>query len=261
MGDNQNSNQSSQLSTQDNQGVSMNSIEFKLVLQQYYASFVGLTGKGGYTDFRKHVEACMKDSVKPMTSRAAMSPSGEGNWRDQLKAQFKGRGRQWIWVPKESVQLTIDRLSGEGFDTVDYERWIANHDNAWIRFTGPRVVSGVSMGAFELRLDGSKIDCPKMLHYIPADELDEENLNRMSGTPHSLGLEVDAPAPVADEPEVEVADEVAMTPVEETEIPDSIPLTGLNEIFATEPEEEYVDVMDMMDDHSDDIDDDLFGGF
>ena len=41
MGDVQNSNQSSQPSTQDNQGVSMNSIEFKLVLQQYYA----LTGR------------------------------------------------------------------------------------------------------------------------------------------------------------------------------------------------------------------------
>ena len=231
----------------------MNSIEFKLVLQQYYSSFVEVSGMGNYTDFRKHVEKCMKEAVKPMTSRAAMSPSGEGNWRDQLKAQFKGRGRQWILVSKESVQPTIDRLAAEGFDTVDYERWIATQDNAWVRFTGPRSVEGKSVGAFELRLDGSKVDCPKMLHYIPADELDEENLNRMSGTPHSLGLEVDAPAPVADEPEVEVA-EVAMTPVEETEIPDQV-------ATEPEPEEEYVDVMDMMDDHNDDIDDDLFGEF
>ena len=252
MGSDQNSNQSYQPSTQDNQGVSMNSIEFKLVLQQYYASFVELTGKGGYTDFRKNVEACMRDAVKPMTSRAAMSPSGEGNWRDQLKAQFKGRGRQWIWVSKESVQPTIDRLAAEGFDTVDYERWIATQDNAWVRFTGPRSVEGKPVGAFELRLDGSKTDCPKMLHYIPADELDEESLNRMAGTPHSLGLEVDAP--VADETE----DEVATTPVEETEIPDSIPMTGLNEFFnVEEDEEEYVDVMDMMDD-ADDFDEDLF---
>ena len=256
MGSDQNLNQSS---TQTNQGVSMNSIDFKLVLQQYYSSFVETTGMGNYTDFRKHVEKCMRDAVKPMTSRAAMSSSGEGNWRDQLKAQFKGRGRQWIWVPKASVQFTLDRLSGEGFDTVDYERWIATQDNAWIRFTGPRVVSGVQMGAFELRLDGSKIDCPKMLHYIPVDELDEENVNRMAGTPHSLGLEVDAP--VANEDEDEVVEEVAMTPVEETEIPDQVPMTGLNEFFATEPEEEYVDAMDMMDDHSDDIDDDLFGEF
>ena len=248
MGSDQNSNQSSQLSTQDNQGVSMNSIEFKLVLQQYYSSFVETTGMGNYTDFRKHVEKCMKDSVKPMTSRAAMSSSGEGNWRDQLKAQFKGRGRQWIWVPKESVQFTLDRLLGEGFDTVDYERWIATQDNAWVRFTGPRVVSGVQMGAFELRLDGSKVDCPKMLHYIPADELDEENVNRMAGTPHSLGLEVDAPAPVADEPEVEATEEVAMK-------------EEVTEEVIEEEEEEYVDVMDMMDDYSDDIDDDLFGEF
>ena len=248
MGSDQNSNQSSQLSTQDNQGVSMNSIDFKLVLQQYYSSFVETTGMGNYTDFRKHVEKCMKDSVKPMTSRAAMSSSGEGNWRDQLKAQFKGRGRQWIWVAKESVQFTLDRLAGEGFDTVDYERWIATQDNAWVRFTGPRVVSGVQMGAFELRLDGSKVDCPKMLHYIPADELDEENVNRMAGTPHSLGLEVDAPAPVADEPEVEATEEVAMK-------------EEVTEEVIEEEEEEYVDVMDMMDDYSDDIDDDLFGEF
>ena len=101
------------------------------------------------------------------------------------------------------------------------------------------------MGAFELRLDGSKIDCPKMLHYIPVDELDEENVNRMAGTPHSLGLEVDAPAPVADEPEVEeTTEEVAM-----------------KEEVIEETTEEYVDVMDMMDDHSDDINDDLFGEF
>ena len=252
MGSDQNSNQSS--STQTNQGVSMNSIDFKLVLQQYYSSFVETTGMGNYTDFRKHVEKCMRDAVKPMTSRAAMSSSGEGNWRDQLKAQFKGRGRQWIWVSKESVQPTIDRLAAAGFDTVDYERWIATQDNAWVRFTGPRSVEGKPVGAFELRLDGSKIDCPKMLHYIPVDQLDEENLNRMAGTPHSLGLEVDAP--VANEDEV--VEEVAMTPVEETEIPDQVPMTGLNEFFAVEEtEEEYIDAMDMMDD-SDDFDEDLF---
>ena len=249
MGDNQNSNQSSS-SIQDNQGVSMTTIEFKLALQAHYASFVELTGKGGYTDFRKHVEACMKDSVKPMTSRAAMSPSGDGNWRDVLKSQFKGRGRQWIWVPKESVQFTLDRLLGEGFDTANYEKWIENQENAWIRFTGPRTVSGVAMGAFELRLDGSKVDCPKMLHYIPADELAEENLNRMSGTPHSLGLEVDAP--VANETE----DEVVVAPVEE--IPDSVPMTGLNEIFAVEEDEEdYIDAMDEVVE----LDDELFGEF
>ena len=235
MGDNQNSNQ---LSTQTNQGVSMTCDNFKDLLKEYYVSFVESTGKGGYTDFRKHVEACMRDAVKPLTSRAAMSPSGEGNWRDQLKAQFKGRGRQWIWVSKESVQPTIDRLAAEGFDTVDYERWIATQDNAWVRFTGPRSVEGKSVGAFELRLDGSKIDCPKMLHYIPVDELDEENLNRMAGTPHSLNLEVDAPAPVANEPEVEVTTEEVAMKEEVTE-------------------EEYIDAMDMMD-NADDFNEDLF---
>ena len=243
MGDNQNSNQSVQPSTQTNQGVSMNSIEFENVLQQYYSFFVETTGKGGYTDFRKHVEACMRDAVKPMTSRAAMSPSGDASWRDQLNAQFKGRGRQWIWVSKESVQSTLTRLAAAGFDTVDYERWIATQDNAWVRFTGPRTVDGVAMGAFEIRLEGSKIDCPKMLHYIPVAELEEETLNRMAGTPHSLGLEVDAPvANETEATEAEATEEVA-TKEEVTE-----------EVI--EKNEEYIDAMDMMDDA--DVDEELF---
>ena len=233
-------------STQANQGVSMNTIDFKLALQQHYADFVQLTGKGGYTDFRKHVEQCMKDAVKPMTSRSGMSASGEGNWRDELKAQFKGRGRQWIWVAKESVQFTLDRLAGEGFDVVDYERWIATQENAWVRFTGPRVVCGVQMGAFEIRLSGSKVDCPKMLHYIPADELLEESLNRMSGTPHSLGLEVD-------EPVVVESDEIEE--VKEVKDEDSVTMTPDVE----EEEEEYIDVMEMVEE--DYVDEDLFSDF
>ena len=185
----------------------------------------------------------MRDAVKPLTSRAAMSPSGDASWRDQLKAQFKGRGRQWIWVSKESVQSTLTRLAAAGFDTVDYERWIATQDNAWVRFTGPRTVDGVAMGAFEIRLEGSKIDCPKMLHYIPAAELEEETLNRMTGTPHSLGLEVDAPvANETEATEAEATEEVA-TKEEVTE-----------EVI--EKNEEYIDAMDMMDD--DDVDEELF---
>ena len=57
MGDNQKSNQSVQPSTQTNQGVSMNSIEFKLVLQQYYLSFGEKIGKGGKTDFGNQAKA------------------------------------------------------------------------------------------------------------------------------------------------------------------------------------------------------------
>ena len=218
---------------------------FKEMLASYYGSFVESTGKGGYTDFRKHVEACMRDVVKPLTSRAAMSPSGDASWRDQLKAQFKGRGRQWIWVSKESVQSTLTRLAAAGFDTVDYERWIATQDNAWVRFTGPRTVDGVAMGAFEIRLEGSKIDCPKMLHYIPVAELEEETLNRMAGTPHSLGLEVDAPvANETEEAEAEATEEVA-TKEEVTE-----------EVIE-DTEEEYIDAMDMANE-ADDFNEELF---
>ena len=126
----------------------------------------------------------------------------------------------------------------------DYEAWISRQDEAWVRFTGPRIQDGKPVGAFELRLDGSKIDCPKMLHYIPVDELDENGLNRMSGTPFSLGLEVDVVVAEADDEAV--SDEVPsdeVVEVVEAPIPDQVPMTGLNEFFATD---------------EDDFDEDLF---
>ena len=183
------------------------SMDFPELIKAYYAEFVESTGKGNFTDFRKHVESVMRDVVKPLCGRSAMSPSGEGNWRDALKARFKGRGRQWIWVSKESVRPTLDRLAGEGFDVTDYEAWISRQDEAWVRFTGPRVQDGKPVGAFELRLDGSKVDCPRMLHYVPVEDLDEDGLNRMNGTPFSLGLEVDVVIPEADDEVEAVSDE------------------------------------------------------
>ena len=83
-----------------------------------------------------------------------------------------------------------------------------------------------------------------MLHYIPADELLEESLNRMSGTPHSLGLEVD-------EPVVVESDEIEE--VKEVKDEDSVTMTPVVE------EEEYIDVMDMVDE--DCVDEDLFSDF
>ena len=195
-----------------NEGVPM---DFPELIKAYYADYVESTGKGNFTDFRKHVESVMRDVVKPLCGRSAMSPSGDGNWRDALKAQFKGRGRQWIWVSKESVQPTLTRLAAEGHDVTDYEAWISRQDQAWVRFTGPRIQDGKPVGAFELRLDGSKVDCPKFLHYVPVDQLDEDDLNRMNGTPFSLGLEVDVVIPEADDDEVEaVSDEAVSDEVE-----------------------------------------------
>ena len=221
------------VSSSVNEGVSM---DFNEVIKAYYADFVESTGKGGFTDFRKHVEGIMRDVVKPLCGRSAMSPSSDGNWRDALKSQFKGRGRQWIWVSKESAQPTIDRLAAEGHDTTDYEAWISRQDEAWVRFTGPRIHDGKPVGAFELRLDGSKVDCPKFLHYVPVDQLDEDGLNRMNGTPFSLGLEVDVVVAEADDDEA-VSDETVSDEVVDAPIPDQVPMTGLNEFFATDEDE------------------------
>ena len=54
----------------------------------------------------------------------------------------------------------------------------------------------------------------------------------------------------------ETEDEVVVAPVDE--IPDSVPMTGLNEIFAVEEDEEdYIDAMDEVVE----LDDELFGEF
>ena len=81
-----------------------------------------------------------------------------------------------------------------------------------------------------------------MLHYIPVDELGEENLNRMSGTPHSLGLEVDNPV-IEDQVEEEIEVEECAAPIPNVE----------------EEEEEYIDVMDMVEE--DYVDENLFSDF
>jgi len=112
----------------------------------------------------------------------------DNNWRSEQKAKFSGRGAKWVKVSIEEVMDTVDRLASEGFDTEGYEGLITKAGFAWIRYSGPRIQGGVQKAAFEVRLQGSTVDCPSQLHMIDNDKLDEV-INVLGGTPLSLGLE------------------------------------------------------------------------
>ena len=90
-----------------------------------------------------------------------------------------------------------------------------------LRTTQSRIDNGVKAAAFEVRTDGSTIDHPKQLHYIPLHDLDEA-VSFMNSTPHAMKLEEAAKPQEVEEVEVELS---------ETEETPAV-------------EEDYVDVMD-----------------
>ena len=142
----------------------------------------------GYTDYRKHIEAMLKEHIKPIAVRSRRLVT-DNSWRSVQKEQFKGRGRQWLWVETQVVEPCLAAWEDEGEDVSVYRSLIEQNGKAWVRYAGPRLLDGTAVGAFEVRLSGSTIDHPKHLVYITAESLTEENLSRMEGTPHSLGLE------------------------------------------------------------------------
>ena len=130
----------------------------------------------------------LKDEVGSLKGKRVTS--GDTGWRTEIKSMFSGRGRQWIKVGIDKVTPRLDKFDEDGIDTSEYRKWIKSKDYAWIRFNGARINDGVNCGGFEIRTSGSKIDHPKQLCYIPMDELSEDKIERLSGTPHSMSLEV-----------------------------------------------------------------------
>jgi DNA-binding protein H-NS len=116
---------------------------------------------------------------KPKTDRAPV----DNTWRTEQKDLFTGRGRQWIYVPIETVEAFREESNvHEFFDT---------HGLAWIRYSGPRIVDNTQQAAFEVRTLGSKINAPQNLVYLPHDEIMLNEFDRLEDgkTPHQLKLE------------------------------------------------------------------------
>ena len=146
----------------------------------------------GFTDYRKEVEALLRDNIKPLTARSGKTGD---DWRSEIKSQFSGRGAKWVFVSLEEIEPTLVQFEAAGVDCTNYRKNTTKLGKAWIRFNGPRVNDGVKSAAFEVRTEGSTIDHPKQLHMMPADTI-TSYIEAMPGTPKSLKLEEDsAPMP------------------------------------------------------------------
>lgn len=194
-------------------------------IQSIFQAFVESGGEPKVTSFKRHLDKLINAEIKPLCGRS--SKTGGDDWRSELKAKFGGRGAKWVFVSLDNIRPTLDRFADEGIDIEDYDKFTQAHGQAWIRFSGGRINNGVQSAAFEVRTDGSTIDHPKQLHYVPVSELDE-TITFMNSTPHSMKVEEAAKPQEAEEAEVV---EIEASPVEETPV----------------AEEDYVDAMDQLD--------------
>ena len=164
----------------------------------------------GFTDYRKEVEALLRDNIKPLTARSGKTGD---DWRSEIKSQFSGRGAKWVFVSLEEIEPTLVQFEADGIDCTDYRKNTTELGKAWIRFNGPRVNDGVKSAAFEVRTEGSTIDHPKQLHMIPADTI-TSYIEAMPGTPKSLKLEEDS-APM---PKVKVKEKIKEVEIDTTSV-------------------------------------------
>ena len=181
-------------------------------IQSIFQAFIENGGEPKVTSFKRHLDKLINAEIKPLCGRS--SKSGGDDWRSELKAKFGGRGAKWVFVSLDNIRPTLDRLATEGIDIEDYDKFTQAHGQAWIRFSGGRINDGVQSAAFEVRTDGSTIDHPKQLHYVPVSELDE-TITFMNSTPHSMKVEEEAKTQEEEEAPVEV--EVQMSEEDELE--------------------------------------------
>ena len=172
---NQNSN-----STNPNSEVSMSN-ENQII--ELFQSFLSNGGAPKVTSFKKHLDQLINSNIKPLCIRSGKTPEGN-DWRSELKSQFGGRGLKWVFIELSEIESTLIKFETAGLDCTDYRQFTKDHDKAWIRFAGGRINDNLKSAAFEVRINGSKLDHPKQLHYIPMDNLDI--IETMIGTPNSL---------------------------------------------------------------------------
>ena len=160
-------------------------------IENLFQEFIQSGGEPKVTQFKRFIDSQINQHIKQLCGRSSISAGGN-DWRSELKAKFGGRGMKWVFVSLDEISTSYDRLEGLGIETDDYKAWTTEAGKAWIRFSGDRIFNGKQAAAFEVRTIGSTFDCPKSLHYIPVDELDDK-ITFMHTTPHAMRLEVIAP--------------------------------------------------------------------
>ena len=211
------------------------------MITHLFQQFIENGGTPKVTEFKKHLNELINSDIKQLCGRSGKSADGT-DWRSLLKARFSGRGAKWVQVALQEINPTISEFQSQGIDCSKYITFIEANGAAWIRFAGPRINSeGQQSAAFEVRTEGSTVDHPKQLHFIPVSLLDE-TIRPLGGTPHSLKLEVIAkPEDVIDPPvdlgamcdEIveEMTEEAAEPQTPETEIPSPETLEEVFEDF------------------------------
>ena len=182
-------------------------------IQTIFQQFIDNGGEPKVTAFKRHLDKLINSDIKPLCGRSGKAADGT-DWRSEVKAKFGGRGAKWVFVSLDNIRPTLNHFVEQGIDTEDYTKFIETHGQAWIRFSGPRIDNGVKAAAFEVRTDGSTIDHPKQLHYIPLHNLDEA-ISFMNSTPHAMKLEEVAKPQEAEEVEVELSKPKETPEVEE----------------------------------------------
>ena len=173
------------------------------LISQIFQQFIDGGGEPKVTAFKKYLDRQINDEIKPLCGRSAKAGLVD-DWRSEVKDRFSGRGAKWVMVSLEEIAPTLETY---GHDVVEYRNWIDKAGYAWIRYTGPRVVSGVKSAAFEVRTGGSTIDHPKQLHYIAIHELDDK-VTPLAATPHAMRLEERATTTVVEDKVEAVIEEV-----------------------------------------------------
>lgn len=151
-------------------------------LTKSYLDFSEKNPGAGYTDFRRHLDSLMREVI------SGREEDDYDNWKSDLKSYFMGREKKWVKVSLSEIKPTLDEFERRGIDTRRYIRAIRRAKFAWIRFSGPRFVNGKRCAAFEVRINGSKIDHPNQLHYIDIEMLGDK-IRYLNGTPTNLRLE------------------------------------------------------------------------
>jgi hypothetical protein len=169
------------------QSINSNEENQMTALQQLFQQYVDQGGKPAVTHFRLHLNKLIDQEVKHLCGRSSKSGSGD-DWRSEVNARFGGRGAKWVFVSLDDVKPTLDKLDSQGIDTLDYRTYIEAHGQAWVRYTTARMHEGKQCAGFAILTDGSTINKPTQLHFIPVDEL-EARITPMNSTPHAMKLE------------------------------------------------------------------------
>ena len=146
--------------------------------------------------FRQALEDQMKVNIQSR-GRVATGSAGGSTWRDEQKSAFSGRGQKWVKLTGSLLGLLKNQLAffeEADEDVSTYRSLIEKAGYGWVRYSGPRGSAEARSLAFEVRINGSKIDHPKHLFQVTEDvwmQLAEDH-DYLGGTPFSLNLEVAA---------------------------------------------------------------------